>query len=538
MCAATFVLSATLATALTDCNFVDEFGQRQIWAPDCTGAGCLANDVDSECAWCVYDVAQCEKVHGNICEETKAARDAEGVICPVPPQADDGNCFVPLVQPLESAPFDDEAVKKMRQYFFRNFNINGTGGIVAAAGYVPALPAGCCAGGYTFHWMRDGALSMMALQDLIDIDGTNDEATTGRAILAAYVGWVKHMQENSDEESAHVEPKWDMKTLKPYTGGWCRPQTDGPPLRAQALMHADRWATGPSREELWPLIKFDLDWVARGNGTITLETCDLWEETVDPNFLWNRVSMRKALLEGHDFAKHMGDHARATWYLEAVAAFVGNPALDHLHDAGFLTECPASGGTDSCMQYNKSMDGAVLLSLIHGGWQAGTGLSTDMMAIASTVEVVNRMFCRIYEVNRADSSMGIPGVLMGRYENDAYGGGNPWVLLTSTLASLFYQVAQYDGPFSTAEIEAWGRALNIENFTGTPSSFIAAGDAVLSRLHAHVVADDFRLFEQIDRLTGKQYNAEDLTWSYAETLTSLRERNLALDFARRQPVNV
>ena len=37
------------------------------------------------------------------------------------------------------------------------------------------------------------------------------------------------------------------------------------------------------------------------------------------------------------------------------------------------------------------------------------------------------------------------------------------------------------------------------------------------------------VFEQMDKGSGKQYNARDLTWSYAELLSALDARNSALN---------
>eukprot|EP00930_Biecheleria_cincta_P058168 TRINITY_DN44012_c0_g1_i1.p1 TRINITY_DN44012_c0_g1~~TRINITY_DN44012_c0_g1_i1.p1 ORF type:complete len:457 (+),score=112.34 TRINITY_DN44012_c0_g1_i1:69-1439(+) len=426
------------------------------------------------------------------------------------------NCFVSLSAPLNSPPFDDDAVKVMRTYFLRNINVNGTGAVVAARGDVPALPDGCCPGGYTYHWMRDGALSMHALQDLVDLEGEGDESAFAREAVKSYAGWVQRMQAGSHGD-AHTEPKWNIDSQTPYAGGWCRPQTDGPPLRARALMKAADWKSGPSKETLWGLVKFDLDWVAK-SGSISLETCDLWEETVDPNFLWNRAMMRAALLDGGAFASSMGDETRANSYNEAAAKLLGKPATDHTAADGSLTECPSDGGTDSCKKYAKSVDGAVILSIIHSTEALG-----DSETLANTVESYNKAFCGLYAVNQQDSSAGTPGVLYGRYVKDSYGGGNPWVLITSALASLLYQQAQHQPPAGAA-LTAWQRALNSESFDGSPKAFVAAGDAVLSRLHRHVAPENFRLFEQIDRESGKQYNAEDLTWSYAETLMALKER--------------
>ena len=32
-----------------------------------------------------------------------------------------------------------------------------------------------------------------------------------------------------------LQPKFTIDDQEPYTGGWCRPQTDGPALRAMAM---------------------------------------------------------------------------------------------------------------------------------------------------------------------------------------------------------------------------------------------------------------------------------------------------------------
>ena len=50
---------------------------------------------------------------------------------------------------------------------------------------------------------------------------------------------------------------------EPYTGGWCRPQTDGPALRAMAMAKwgnilIDNGKESEAKSVIWPLIKFDL----------------------------------------------------------------------------------------------------------------------------------------------------------------------------------------------------------------------------------------------------------------------------------------
>ena len=50
---------------------------------------------------------------------------------------------------------------------------------------------------------------------------------------------------------------------EPYTGGWCRPQTDGPALRAMAMAKwgnilIDNGKEEEARSVIWPLIEYDL----------------------------------------------------------------------------------------------------------------------------------------------------------------------------------------------------------------------------------------------------------------------------------------
>ena len=45
---------------------------------------------------------------------------------------------------------------------------------------------------------------------------------------------VQH-KEDPNGIDVRVEPKFTIPDGNPYTGGWCRPQTDGPALRAMAL---------------------------------------------------------------------------------------------------------------------------------------------------------------------------------------------------------------------------------------------------------------------------------------------------------------
>merc|ERR1719262_1620789 len=61
--------------------------------------------------------------------------------------------------------------------------------------------------------------------------------------------------------------------------------------------------------------------------------------------------------------------------------------------------------------------------------------------VLGTIVTLNDLFCNSFDINQKDSAAGIPGILYGRYEGDTYDGGNPWVLLSATLAQLIYRQA-------------------------------------------------------------------------------------------------
>lgn len=411
----------------------------------------------------------------------------------------------------------------MRQYFMANINIGGKGGIVAAPDY--DTPGGS----YYFHWMRDAALTMRCLQETNTGNFSDIEPT-----IKSYVSWVLHAQSEADPNGIDVrtEPKFMLPNGEVFSGAWCRPQNDGPGLRATTLImaaqsllskgegdyvKANLW-TGDASKLHGGAIKFDLDYVV---GNYNTNTCDLWEEIRDPDLFWNRITMKKAMIVGAAFADQMGDSAAAASYRTTLNTI--NSSLRSAHYNGNFVQESAS----------RTRDSAVIVGF-NDGYDASDDLFNPIsLEVAQTVSSYNTMFCSEYAINTQDTSKGIPGVLYGRYSKDTYAGGNPWVLSTAALASLFYRGASYllqHNVMPSSEAQAvWKAAFNAPSLPSSPSAlaavFAAQGDGVMLRLRQHVSAKNWHLDEQIDRNTGVQVSAEDLTWSYAEVLNAMHHRN-------------
>eukprot|EP00933_Yihiella_yeosuensis_P036320 TRINITY_DN30087_c2_g1_i1.p1 TRINITY_DN30087_c2_g1~~TRINITY_DN30087_c2_g1_i1.p1 ORF type:complete len:515 (+),score=84.50 TRINITY_DN30087_c2_g1_i1:100-1644(+) len=482
------------------------------------------------------------------------------------------NCFVMLDKPTQT--FSEDEIKQLIRHFKANLNINGTGAVLASPGETPALThvnPNMTKKGYRYHWMRDAALSMKLFMQLDEFTHFLGNVAVSKEFVeettTAWSDWIAGLHrkgqnlttiENSTKtDPDYAEPKWSIDDAEPYADSWCRPQTDGPALRARTLLYAaENWKS--KRKHFWELAKKDLDWLAKGDGfhgeNIDRKSCDAWEETWSTDFLWNKVVMHAALREGAHFAEVMKDIPRSMAYKEAAMIYIGDPYKNHIAASkrgGYATECPVKDSGWSCQHYRKEIDGIVILSLIHGrmslrdridGMKDSILPKASSQLAASTVKAYNGLFCDLYPINQDDTTNGIPGVLYGRYARDTYGGasnvGNPWLLVTAALASLFYQAAQEvaDGRLlSSYEYLAWEEALNYPPtriFEGTAEEFIAAGDSVLQRLRHHIAAEDnMELYEQIDGKTGHQYNARGLSWSYSEVLAALVERTRALGLA-------
>lgn len=426
-------------------------------------------------------------------------------------------------------PFSASEVETMRGYFLANINIDDKGGVVAAPDQ--DTPGGS----YYYHWMRDGALTMRSLQE------TSSNLTEYNYILDKYTQWVLKTHDDADPNNQDVrtEPKFMLPDGEVFSDPWCRPQNDGPGLQATSLiMYAYAMIEDGSmdyvKKYLWTgddsvyhggAIKYDLDYVVSGYSS---QTCDLWEEIRSSDFFWNRATMKKAMSMGAEFAAMMGDAESAAKYTETKSKIASTLHEDHWSGSYWLEDV------------SRPKDSAVIVGFNDAFENDGLFEPTSY-EVASTVNAYNTMFCTEYAVNTDDTAKNIPGVLYGRYAGDTYAGGNPWVLSTGALASLFYRAANFvlgKGGVPTDEALAmWETALNLEagsmpkTATALAEYFAAAGDSTLLRLKAHVGGDKGHLSEQLDRNTGVQMSASDLTWSYAEVLNAMHHRDQYLQNA-------
>ena len=316
--------------------------------------------------------------------------------------------------------FTDEFCKVMYDKLQENLNVEGSGAVVAAP------DTDTPGGSYYYHWMRDAGLTMKSWMDIHD----NDYEAI-KDVLTAYVGWVKKVQNQFDPNKidVRVEPKFEIPSGDPYLGEWGRPQTDGPALRSMAL---SQWGSilinndqiDETRCKVWPLIKFDLEWVMQNWKSSGF---DLWEEVQSNDFYFNQMSYVYSLNLAADLAEKLHVDKNVVHGYREKAGVIRKSAKLHWN------------GKFIYQSTNRPIDGSIILSVVTFGSHL-FGPNTN--EAVDTIRVLCNTFYSEYQINQTMNEKGIPGILIGRYPGDIYAGGNPWQLLTAILAECFYLAAE------------------------------------------------------------------------------------------------
>ncbi|MGE3260219.1 MAG: glycoside hydrolase family 15 protein [Bacteriovoracia bacterium] len=357
---------------------------------------------------------------------------------------------------------------------------------------------------YYFHWVRDAALTMETFVTLYIQEKSPSQRAAYLNRLLAYADF------SVANQKAHTltglgEPKFHVEGT-PFTGPWGRPQNDGPALRAIVFVRLAEQLLAEGRGELVKrafydgtpssLVKTDLEYVSHHWRDASF---DLWEEVLGDHF-YTRMVQRRALLLGARLAHTLNDEGAASWYLLQARAIEKEMEKFWDPSRGYVK---ATLTQRAGLSYkNSNLDAAVVLAALHGGMNDGFFDLQDER-IQKTISHLVEAFRGIYPIN----NRGLPGVAIGRYPEDLYGGshfngGNPWVLTTLAVAEAIYRTAK-----SPAEMEV--------------------GDSFVARVAYHANGDG-TLSEQMHKDSGYMCSAENLTWNYSAVLSVWQARRAAI----------
>ncbi|PLB55671.1 putative glucoamylase precursor [Aspergillus steynii IBT 23096] len=324
------------------------------------------------------------------------------------------------------------------------------------------------------------------------------------------------------------EPKFHVD-ISAFTDSWGRPQRDGPPLRASALIAYGNSLIAKDQKSLaqdniWPIVQNDLSYVGQYWNESTF---DLWEEVQGSSFFTTAVQ-HKALVEGKAFAEALGQ--------ACDSCSVAPQILCHLQDfwdgSAVVSNIPTSG--------RSGLDANSLLTSIHtfdptADCDDVTFQPCSSRALSNHKAVVDS-FRSIYNVN--DGRGAGKAAAVGRYAEDTYQGGNPWYLTTLAAAEVLYDALyQWDKQGSLTVTDTslpFFQDLASNTTTGSYSKSSAEYTALTSAVKTYAdgfvsvvqeyTPSDGGLAEQFTRDNGDPTSAVDLTWSFASFLTAASRR--------------
>jgi GH15 family glucan-1,4-alpha-glucosidase len=374
---------------------------------------------------------------------------------------------------------------------------------------------------YFFHWFRDSAVVIDAVRLLFEAGDLGSEALAhfgdfvrfslalqnldGRKLLAG-MAWgagvaadfVKFLRRDDELESVHGAAIVAETRVNPDgtldISSWTRPQHDGAPLRALAVL---RWVRGHSfdaelRALVSRLLRSDLEFTF---AHWREPSFDIWEEESGLHYYTLCVSAA-ALREGADWLQGLGETVLARQYRSE--AEVIHRALDGYWLPGerhYRSRVLASGESST-----KELDIAVVLAAIHALGDGSTHTVRDPQ-MQSTLERLETLFDSAYPLNQ-NRSAGF-GPAMGRYAGDGYFSGGAYYFSTLGAAEFCFLAAAAQNQ----QASAW----------------IGRGDGYLETVRRYT-PENGELSEQFDQRTGAQTSARHLAWSYAAFISCLVAR--------------
>jgi len=383
-----------------------------------------------------------------------------------------------------------------------------------------------------YTWTRDAALVFKLLVDeFIAGDAALETHITDYIGAQAVIQGLDGPSSTLSDGQGLGEPKFNVDETA-FTGNWGRPQRDGPPLRATAMIAYAKYLVSAGRistviDLVWPLVRNDLSYTAQyWNQT----GFDLWEEVNGSSFFTIAASHR-ALVEGSALAASIGQSCS---YCDSQApqllCFLQSFWTGQYVNANINTNVGRTG-----------KDANSILTSIHNFDPTATCDDRTFQPCSSRAlanhKQVTDSFRSIYSINSGIAQG--QAVAVGRYSEDVYQNGNPWYLATTAAAEQLYDALYQWDKVGSITVDTVNAPFFQDLLPGTTSGIYTSDSATFTSLTAAVksYADGFMsvvqnytssngaLAEQYSKADGSPLSAGDLTWSYAALLTANDRRN-------------
>ena len=372
---------------------------------------------------------------------------------------------------------------------------------------------------YFFHWFRDSAVVIDALRILYedgdldgeffthfadfvdfslalqDLDGRPLNTSPWREAIAP--DYLQYVRTEADLAAAHGEALLGETRVNPDgtldISKWPRPQSDGPAMRAIALL---RWQNTVRLEDglasaVDALLRADLRYTLRHWREASF---DIWEEEKGLHYYTLRTASR-ALQAGADWLERRGEEKDAAACRTETTAILSTLDGFWREDLQFYK----SRILESHAPSTKELDISVIFAAIHAGEDSATHSARDPR-MQATLARLEALFDAEYAINKNRDAA--RGPAMGRYAGDAYYSGGAYYFSTLAAAEFCFRAA--------------ARSPAMKQLT-------ERGDAFLETVRAYTPPSG-ELSEQFDQNTGVQRSAQQLAWSYAAFISCTHAR--------------
>ena len=324
---------------------------------------------------------------------------------------------------------------------------------------------------YKYHWVRDSALVMRPFLEEYNISKNSKSFH----FIMNYLEVESKLQDLSGE-SGLGEPKFEIDCSS-YTKEWGRPQNDGPALRGGILIDIiyafKNDYNSIINTLIIPMLVKDLMYIC---DNYNKPSFDLWEENYGWHWYTRMVQCKfiKEAIKIHNVIKPFV----SLDLLNKVYSDLLVGLKDHINGNSIISSFDVNGNI------NKYEDAANILAYCHIKFDKDILKQFPIELLKHTVTNLVNFFREKY--NTPDT------YYVGRYQNDAYYGGQIWIICTLAVAQYYSYLYKLSG--------------NSEE------------QIIYNKILEKIMTLDENLIlpEQFNPINNNYYSARKLTWNYSE----------------------
>jgi glucoamylase len=402
----------------------------------------------------------------------------------------------------------NDKILNIKKIFLQNI-FNNISNVDAENGIIVASPSKENPD-YYYHWIRDAALTILLFVRLLD----NEEYCSYYNILRSYIQSYINNEISITKKINLIdygEPKFYINREK-YDKNWGRPQNDGPAIRSYTLVeYAFHLINKNETELLKPIFNYsknglidnDLEFLL--NYSVNKTSFDLWEEINGYHYFTTFFQLKA--LENIEKLIYYFDKKDFRLDKIAISKLEYGNILNKFYDKQNKIIKSSFDIINENFNVREYLDSSIFLAQIY--------CNENPICIYTINTLIEFIKKNIKKYN-SEKYKFIP---IGRYYEDDYYNGNPWILTTISIAHYIKKCINYldniDLEFKSKLVELLKllKCHNSNNIVECINKYCYEIDNfILDFYNTHK-----QLSEQFD-LNNNPISAPHLTWSYASFL--------------------